>query len=216
MNANPKPRWFRFSLRTLLVLVTMAGAGFGWLGMKMRQAQRQKEAVEAIQKLGGVVTFDYEEDSNGKLIDPPTPPGPAWLRDLLGDGFFANVTKVHGLAANFPDEATVHLQELRKLKNLDLNFTDVTDVGLADLQGLTDLQSLDLAHTQVTDDGLVHVQSLRNMQWLSLTKTEITDAGVLHLKSLIHLRDLYLLDTQVSNECCKELQKALPNVTIHR
>src|SRR6185295_9519114 len=95
MDVKPKRHRFRFSLRTLLVLVTIACVGFGWLGMKMRQAERQRQAIEAIQALGGAVFYDYERDFNEIFNPSPTPPGPEWIRDFLGDNFFAEVTAVN-------------------------------------------------------------------------------------------------------------------------
>ena len=50
-------RWFRFSLRMLLVVVTVLCV---WLGFKVNAARRQKEAVEAILKAGGQVSYDYQ------------------------------------------------------------------------------------------------------------------------------------------------------------
>src|SRR5690242_2663833 len=96
MTHDPKPRRrrFRYSLRALLVFVTIASAGFGWLGLKMRQANRQREAVEAIRELGGNVSYDYEFKPKGALDYVPTPPGPVWLRTLFGIDLFANVVSV--------------------------------------------------------------------------------------------------------------------------
>jgi hypothetical protein len=89
MKAKPNRRWFRFSLRTLLVFVTIACAGFGWLGMKVRQARRQKDAVVAIRELRGMVTYDYEEGSHQRI-----PPQSARLWKWMGVDFFQNVSEV--------------------------------------------------------------------------------------------------------------------------
>src|SRR5262245_15433970 len=95
METMPKRRWSRFSLRTLLVLVSIASAGFGWLGVKVRQAQQQREAVKAIQNLGALeVRYDYQMTPDGKFDNVTLPPGPVWLRKLLGDDAFANVVLV--------------------------------------------------------------------------------------------------------------------------
>ena len=57
MDNKPKTkrRRFRFSLRTLLLLVTVASLGFGWLGYKLRQAERQRAAVELLRELDAEV-----------------------------------------------------------------------------------------------------------------------------------------------------------------
>src|SRR4051794_11935806 len=97
MNAKPKRRWSSFSLRTLLVFVTVASVGFGYFAHKLRQAERQRAAVEALRIAGGrLVRYDYQIDSDGNdLPGFPEPPGPAWLLDRLGIDFLANVTLVN-------------------------------------------------------------------------------------------------------------------------
>ena len=94
--AQPKARrrWYQYRLRTLLIGVTLAGCVFGWLGIRAREVRQQKAAVEAIQKLGGAVRYDYEIDRDELPVANPTPNGPAWLRSLLGDDFFRSVYAV--------------------------------------------------------------------------------------------------------------------------
>jgi hypothetical protein len=47
-------RWLRISLRGLLVLVLIVG---GWLGWAVRSARTQREAVAAIRRAGGGITY---------------------------------------------------------------------------------------------------------------------------------------------------------------
>jgi hypothetical protein len=75
-----KLRWYQYSLRSLFILSFLVAIASSWLAVEMRQAKRQKEAVEIVQRLGGGVGYDYEVDSNDRLITGATPPGPAWLR----------------------------------------------------------------------------------------------------------------------------------------
>jgi hypothetical protein len=227
---TPRRRRFRFSLRTLLMVVVLLSVPMGWFALKMRQAERQRQAVEAIQKAGGYVAYDYEFYGSG-------PPGPAWLRRLLCEDFFANVVLVHfsmrfgdgymvhlkGLTGlewleltgtQVTDGGLEHLRGLTKLDSLELSDTQITDAGLEHLKGLTKLEDLNLSNTQVTDAGLEYLEVLRNLRILELSSTQVTDAGLENLKGLTKLKYLDLRETQVTDEGIKDLQKALPNCEI--
>ena len=150
--ARPRRRRFRYSLRTLLVVVTLVGVV---LGVWVQRAERQRRAVAAMREDGGKVMYDYEESRpravNGDL------PGPDWLCRLLGVDYFANVTHAH-LSRSATDATLSHLGDLTSLKSLWLDGTQVTDTGLAHLTGLARLQELDLSGTQVTDAGCDRLQ----------------------------------------------------------
>ena len=90
-------RWFRFGLRTLLLAMTVLCV---WLGFNVNAARRQKEAVDAILKAGGTVTFSYQcvpvrGNPDTLSLDPNALlTTPAWLRACLGDDFFRNTVEV--------------------------------------------------------------------------------------------------------------------------
>jgi hypothetical protein len=223
-------RWrFQFSLRLLLVLTVAAAVPFSWLAVEM-QARGRDDAVEAIQKLGGGVGYDLQTDL--------TPPGLSWLRALLGDEFFANVTTVslHNMQekdaglehlkrlpqlrtlylddTKITDAGLVHLKGLTQLQWLDLGNTNVSNVGLDSLEGLTQLQWLNLDNTLITDAGLVHLKGMTQLQFLMLGKTQVTDKGLEQLKGLDGLRTLFLIETAVTDKGVKDLQQALPKCLI--
>ncbi len=124
-----KLRWFQYSLRSLLLLTLLVSLVMSCVAVRMQRARRQDEAVEEIEKLGGQVQYDYEAQG-------VNPPGPAWLRNLLGENFFATVVAV------------------------DLSLQQVTDAGLEHLKGLTQIQTLCLVQTMVTDEGVKKLQRL--------------------------------------------------------
>ena len=60
MSDKPKRRWYQFSLKTLLVVMTLLCLGpGGYVAYEQEKARRQKAAVEAIEKLGGNVKYDW-------------------------------------------------------------------------------------------------------------------------------------------------------------
>ena len=197
--AQPKPRrrWYQYGLRTLLTVVTVAGCGFGWLGIKVREVRHRQAVVAAIKKLGGGVAYDFEWHT--PKYGTPRPPGPAWLREFLGQDFFASVYHVclTGTAAN--DADLERLSCFDELTLLNLGGTKVTDVGLEKLAGLTHLQMLTLDNTRITDAGLKHLESLTQLTSLDLSRTTITDVGLERLKGLTKLEALYLSGVQIDD-----------------
>jgi hypothetical protein len=144
------------------------------------------------------------------------------LEVSLGESGLAHLDGLTDLAAldlrgtQVPDAELAHLKRCTKLLHLILAHTKVTDVGLAHLTGLTDLQWLYLGGTHISDDGLVHLKGLRNLSVLGLTHTQISDSGLTHLKGLTNLFQLNLHGTQVTDAGVRELQRALPSLTIIR
>ena len=193
-NAQPKRRWFQFSLRTLLLFVLAVSIGYSWFAVKLRQARAQRKAVAAIEELGGWVDYDRDLDETGKYI-------PGWLRRLLGDDFFAPVNDVSlSMCEGVTDSQLARLiGSLPKLERLYLDGTSITDSDLVHLKHLTGLRLLLLTNTEVTDAGLVHLRGLTKLLRLDLGGTEITGQGLIHLKELTDLENLGLIDTPLND-----------------
>lgn len=64
-----------------------------WLGVIVHRAREQREAVEAIVALRGIVTYDWHGPPGSRLASSG-PPGPIWLRRIVGDEFFQHVSQV--------------------------------------------------------------------------------------------------------------------------
>ena len=94
MTELTKPRrWFRFSLRMLMVVITVLCV---WLGFKVNAARRQREAVDAILKAGGSIGYDYQTDlvpghPDWFSVEDHKLPRPAWLATLLGNDYLSDI-----------------------------------------------------------------------------------------------------------------------------
>jgi hypothetical protein len=203
--ANPpatpksKPRWYQFSLRSLFILTFLVAIASSWFAVKMGQATKQKEAVEALVKLGGTVYYDYEVSSSGLSLVGTETTASVWLRKMLGNDFFGNAISFCNPPPKLTDVDLKYLARLKQLKHLDLQGTQVTDSGLEQLKGLSQLLQLNVKGTKVTDAGLEHIEELENLQFIHLAGTQISDAGLEHLENLKHLTFLYLSQTAITN-----------------
>ena len=61
--------WLRFSLRTVLVVMTAIAL---WIGYQANRANQQRKAVEGILAMGGRITYWHEVDANGHELKKPT------------------------------------------------------------------------------------------------------------------------------------------------
>ena len=181
-------RFLRFGVRGLLVFVLVIGAGLGWI---VHQAHIQRDAVAAIVRAGGVVEYDWQR-SNGTWIPGGEPSAPRRLVHLIGGDYFGHVTAVW------------------------LSHTKETDATLADVGRLTRLEEFYINSQAISDAGLEHLTGLTNLSVLWLYRTQVTDAGLAHLKGLTHLSSLRLDDTRVTDAGIRDLQQALPNLSIFR
>jgi hypothetical protein len=200
MAAVCKRRWFQFSLRTLLAVVTfLAVAPGGWLIYQREQARRHKEAAMKLRKVGAEVYAtpkwlwtQLEPDSPGIIV------GLGLRNRTLSDADLQPLSTLHALVW------------------LDLNYTAVGDDGLVHLSGLSGLRRLRLDETQVSDRGLAHLRHMKELQQLNLSKSQVTDAGLMHFEGLTNLEELNLQKTQVTAEGAARLQKALPKCQVTR
>ena len=165
-------RWrFQFSIRSLLVLTVAVALPFSWLAVEMKAAREQHDAVAAIWGLRGSVVYDWQDPIWGTVGDggqgfmlactpllDAHPPGPAWLRNLLGDDYFGQVEIVDLSETQVADDGLERIQRLSQTRILYLGGSKVTDAGLAHLAGLTQLEELYLGGTQVTDQGAMRLR----------------------------------------------------------
>jgi hypothetical protein len=221
-------RRLQYSLRSLLLFVLLANAAMAWFFPRLRAARQQREAVAAIRAVGAEITYDYEVGDAtrrraGARASPPTPPGAAWARRLLGDDFFADVVKVGYRSPPFrtgrgpnpiTDGCLEQVAKLPRLRVLDLEASGVSDEGLKAVIGLRELRELKLAHTPTTDRGLTYVGKIAQLEALDLDLTRVTDAGLEELAQLRHLRYLRLLCTATTPEGVARLQRAMPGCQI--
>jgi hypothetical protein len=232
---KPHCRLLRFSLRAMLLLVVVIALPLGW---KTNRVRNQQAAIAEIEQLGGQFEYDYQRDWSTLRETGSDPPAPQWLRRLLSDDFFANVTAVHfqesevtvralHYAESLPemkmlllgwttttDDGLANLDKARSVRILDLDQTPITDVGMVHLACLDRLEDLRLWKVKITDKSLSHLSGCRNLKYLDLRATGVTDEGLCHLYGLSKLGAVELNDTAVTDAGADQLRKALPSCRV--
>jgi len=204
-----KRRWFRFSLRTILVVITFLCI---WLAVKFSAARRQHEAVKAILEVGGNVLYDYQRDTdgkflhdtNGRIIEEPDPPGPTWIRKLFGDDFIVNVVEV-GIPDSTDEKLIAlspHLKQLPKLRRLFVGHSNkLTDSGVKSLENLTQINELYLgADPNLTGKSLFFLRQLRHLRTLEIFDSQIDNQSLSNLDGLDELERLEISSTRVADD----------------
>jgi hypothetical protein len=107
-----KSRWYQFSLRSLLIFTAVVAVTCGWLGSKIVRKRIEQTVVDALRKKGAQVLYDYNLARNG------TPPGPVWVRRLLGENYFSEVQRLHLVGAQFGDDDLTVTKGLTQLEFL--------------------------------------------------------------------------------------------------
>ena len=129
MRLQPK-RLLRISLRTLFALMTILCL---WLGLKSQQLHQLRQAIRWVEGHGGEVYY-YELQPTVSNMSPE-PPGPRWLRDLVGQDYFITPS-----GASLVDNTVSDVSQLRhlpELRQLVLRAEELADISpLAELQKL--------------------------------------------------------------------------------
>ena len=162
--------WFRFSLRTSFVLLTVVGVS---LGVYMDGARKQKAATDAILALGGQVGYAPQVARDRPLIAKAGLRLRGYLAAKLGPEFAWRIEAV----SLYPDSAHPADEQVKLLKGLPRLKT------LAVWPGDRHVSSLDMsALGGLTDRGVGTIlRHLPDLRHLSVTAAQVTDAGVVRL-----------------------------------
>jgi len=217
---------FRFSLRTLLVMIALASVP---LAIFTQHARSQRQLVDAVRGAGGKVAYGWETDPWRVLgfypsymnqlgyddsryypgpdfwrTSDPTwkrgPNGPMWIRSLLGDECFENVVCVR-IDKNATDALLAQIGKCGSLRGLTVaRPTGVGDAGIRALAGLRNLEVLLLGAGGVDDGSLAALSGLRKLRRLELYYMPITDASAKTLSGLVNLEHLSLYGCPISDQ----------------
>jgi hypothetical protein len=138
----PRRRWFRFRLRTLLIVVTMLSLPLAWVGWELQKVRQERPVIASIEEQGGEVYFYsiFDEQS--------------WWEKTKERCFGKRAMTV-----SLHDPEVIDLTSLVALENLkELYICSPKVKDLSPLAELKNLERLYLDYTQVTDEQVQRLQ----------------------------------------------------------
>ena len=186
--------WLRFSLRSLLVMVTLLAMGLAWF-VHWREGKRREAAAGdwVLNHGGSIAEFDSRDAANPSL----------WIRCLartLPEGRLRTVTFVDFLKDPTDTDLAI-LRDLPNVKQFNLNHAaGIQPARLAPLAGLTKLEVLYLMNTPVGDAGLAHACNLHGLKEIWIENTGITDASMPWIASNPQLTHLGVAGTRITDK----------------
>ncbi|PQO46281.1 leucine-rich repeat domain-containing protein [Blastopirellula marina] len=209
-NIRPKRSWLSFSLRAMLVIVTLLCAVLGWIGRDIYQARIESDVAAKVEAVWGTVVYDYQlatfEEARqsypgvyGGPTAPPTSPQPPWLDRQLGFPVQARIVRIEfehrsryenygGMLApipvpkDIPAKLVPDLLQLPRLEQITFNFGELNDESFELLSQMPALKEL----------------------WLS---GSIKPANVRALSKARKLESFYLLCLNCDDRLLNELAK---------
>jgi hypothetical protein len=182
------------SIRGLLLVIALLGVAFGAI---CNPAARQRRAVAIIKGGGGSVTYDYQVDENqggAHRYDAP-PPGPDWLRKLIGVDYLATVVEAEVTS----DDSLVAIDGLPHLNDLYVRGMTIADARMDRARRLSELRYFCISAACPADREWAFLGRLTHLRMLFLDGAGIDDATVLQASRLTDLTLLSLVDTRVTD-----------------
>jgi hypothetical protein len=207
-------RWWRFRLRTLFVLMTIAAAG---IGLAMKRVHDRHMAIELIRNMGGRLALGSPENtSNGELLTfdfaEAAPGKPEWLRRLLGKyGRYINCrVAAVSVDATPPDDTVFDPSRLAPLVELRwLQLGAPADADLLRLPELPNLNALTIGrpgrYFPVSDRGLGSLERLPSLTRLQIIGATLSAVGYAHIARCQNLESIRLESCNLTTDGLAQL-----------
>lgn len=212
MEENPKPRrWFRFSLRTMLVLVFLFACILTYVNHSINRGQRQIKAVTVLRsETQAIIEFEDQFEEDGGLINKwvrPGPPQTAWQNyetEVVAISLKVNRKQLAD------DKFQAILDAISCFPNLRYLHLDCSGEFIPELFSIAishDLRRLSLTNMNLTDEHICQIKKVEHLERLNLSQNSITGSNLALFSKMPHLEILYLSNNAIADESILELTK---------
>jgi Leucine-rich repeat (LRR) protein len=198
--AAPRPptAWWRlrWTIRTLLIVVTVLALFLAWIGRTIREVQHHADVAKALDE---------------RFSDPQ----PNWSAIAFGDWSSVDITDIDISYRQYvSDDVLEQFGCFPKLEEVSVCGQTVTDRSFKGLNGMKELKSVTIEACDITDETMTQIATLQNLGTLVLRGVAVTDKGLAQIQALPNLHSLTLEFTLISPEAIKNFQDARPECVV--
>ena len=177
--------WFRFSLRTLLIMTAVLGIVMAWIAAERRESRREQELADKLQGVdyffrvqwGGPYGHPYHHGEDQSWWERS-------LENLLGK-------RIRGV--RFPGNRPIDYDSLSQLKRLN----SISSERISDLSPLVRIKGLNFLYIQYSEvKDFSPLAKLTNLEYLTLRQMKVGD-----LTPLANLKKLWRLELSGTDVC---------------
>ncbi|WP_425617397.1 hypothetical protein NA78x_001072 [Anatilimnocola sp. NA78] len=221
-NSKRFRRYPKFSLRTLLIAITLIACLLGWSVYQYRLYKRERDAVAILVARFEALCFTRVHQTPGQALRLPDRVPVIDLAQLRNGRIYRPIEIVVVDEGTLDDAAVETLRSFHSLKRLTLIGCD-SQTTLDPIAGHNSLRNLIVARTRLHSRDIDSVVSLTNLRSLSLGPGDHMPRDCAERISGLHLTSLTLDEMLVSDTALKNLTAqnsmeclSLPKCTVSR
>ena len=168
--------WFRFSVRGLILAMTLSSILFAFVVQPVKDARNQQLALQRIAQLKGTA-------EPGIAVDPGRRLGHKLAERIYHGSATAYLYNIDLTETQATDEDIRLISRMRFVRSLILTNTQVSDLGLEHLSSQRKLHHLDISGTKVTDTGIQSLSKVTSLKSMQAMDCDVSDTA---LRQLTH------------------------------
>ena len=209
--------WLRFRLTTILIATALIAIVLAVLVPVNRHASLQHRKFLDLAGTPGVYDVCYENEhaiNHRQLFSSLPPSRPKWLVNLLGDGYFYDISQFGLETSKDPNPLLVDACDIGKLRLIKIVNCEITPDSVETISQMKDLVWLNLAFSKIDDERFEQLAGMTQLKIIDLRGTNVSQNSIDVFSKFSSLEYLYLNQDRFDKSSLKSLQEAVPNCNI--
>jgi hypothetical protein len=197
-------------LRTMLLVVSLCAVVFAVLASHYSNAQRQRTAVDVLQRRGWHIVYESDRTNDWTRIRDV-------VEALTSKDFVSAVELVQiGNDAIPTDSDLLAIRQLRAVRIVSIVswHSHVTDRGICGLAQVKGLETLIIHNSEITEQALECLAGNGSLRTLVITDARLGGSAVSALARFPNLKELHIANSCLTEHDEAQLVQALPSCTV--